>query len=258
MAACGSCHANPQTGLLTGKRMEDLPGLIGTVYSSNLTTSRSHSAVSAYTDGELAYLLRTGVTRDGRFLPYMLRPNLSDADMQDIIAFLRSGTGAAAATDTAAGKTRLSAIGRLGFAAVAHPLPYRAGVASPRTQIDTGRYLVDNIGCFHCHSKSFTALNYAVPERSKGYLEGGARFRNASSVVRGSNITFDTATGIGLYTRAEFANALQHRIARGGRLMRPPTENFDLTDAECDAIYAYIRSLPPVRHRVKGQPQVKM
>lgn len=257
MAACGGCHANPQTGLLTGKRMEDLPRALGTVYTANLTTSRSHSPVPAYSDGELAYLLRTGVTHDGRFLPYMLRPNLSDADMQDIIAFLRSGEGIAKATDTIAGKTRLSVPGKLGMAAMAQPLPYRANVAEPRTQIETGRYLVDNIGCFHCHSKSLMNVNYAEPEKSKGYLAGGARFKNKEGIVRGANITSDSTTGIGFYTREEFRAAIQHRIARGGRTMAPPTESFALTNDECDAIYAYIRSLPPKRHRVKGQVQGK-
>lgn len=208
-----------------------------------------------YNDGELAYLLRTGVARDGRYLPFMVRPNLSDADLQDIIAFLRSGDGAAKATDLNAGTTRLSPAGKLGFAMMAKPLPYRTSVESPRTQIDSGRYLVDNIGCFHCHSKSLTALNYAEPEKSKGYLAGGARFKNKDGVVRGANITFDSVAGIGHYTRAEFRDAIQHRIARGGRTMRPPTETFDLTNAECDAIYAYISSLPPKRHRVKGQQQ---
>ena len=243
--------------MLTGKRMEDLPRPIGKVYSSNLTGSRSHGAVAAYNDGELAYLLRTGIARDGRYLPFMVRPNLSDEDMQDIIAFLRSGAGAAKPVDLIAGATRLSPIGKLGFAVMAKPLSYREHVAPPRTQIDTGRYLVDNIGCFHCHSKSLTALDYELPEKSKGYLAGGARFKGKEGVVRGANITFDAATGIGGYSREEFRAAIQHRTARGGRKMRPPTEEFDLTNAECDAIYEYIRSLPPKRHRVKGQLRAK-
>src|SRR5687768_6234188 len=42
---CGSCHYNEKTKSLTGKRLMDTPGIVGKVYSSNLTKDSS-SALS--------------------------------------------------------------------------------------------------------------------------------------------------------------------------------------------------------------------
>src|SRR5215510_991219 len=79
MMLCVSCHKDPRTGALTGRRMEDLPAMFGEVYSSNITQDRTYG-IGAWTDGEIAYLVRTGVSRDGRYIPpWMTRlPHLAD------------------------------------------------------------------------------------------------------------------------------------------------------------------------------------
>lgn len=64
---CAGCHLDNATGALSGRRMPDLPPQFGVAYSANITGDRE-SGIGSWTDGELAVLLRTGVTRDGRYL----------------------------------------------------------------------------------------------------------------------------------------------------------------------------------------------
>ena len=88
---CIGCHLDPATGKLTGKRLADVPKPFGEAYSKNITQDPVHG-IGAWTDGELAYLLRTGITRTGRYTPPWMPkyPHMSDEDLASIIAFLRS------------------------------------------------------------------------------------------------------------------------------------------------------------------------
>ncbi len=86
---CNDCHMDPNTNKLTGRRMDEI-SQFGTVYSRNITKDTEHG-IGKWTDGQLAYLLRTGVKPDGRFLPVMAKlSKMSDEDLQSIISFLHS------------------------------------------------------------------------------------------------------------------------------------------------------------------------
>src|ERR1700757_4857090 len=86
---CGQCHYDQKTKHFTGLPMEDMPNFMGKIYSANLTHSLSHGIISGYTDNQLANLLKTGVSNDGRYIPFMVRPNLSEEDMADIFLYFR-------------------------------------------------------------------------------------------------------------------------------------------------------------------------
>src|SRR5215472_6276271 len=62
---CVGCHLDPTTGKLTGKRLADLPTVFGVAFSKNITRDPVYG-IGSWSDGELAYLLRTGITRAGR------------------------------------------------------------------------------------------------------------------------------------------------------------------------------------------------
>jgi hypothetical protein len=76
---CAACHLDNDTGTLAGKQMADLPPQFGSAHSANITGD-PETGIGTYTDGELAYLLRTGITRDGRYAPpWMVKvPNMAD------------------------------------------------------------------------------------------------------------------------------------------------------------------------------------
>lgn len=249
---CGGCHYNHGTKKFTGNPIHDVPGIAGQVYSANLTHSASHGMTAKYTDAEIRYLLKTGVAKDGRFLPYMLRPNIADEDVNDIIAFLRSNDPAVAPSDQVAGTTHYTLIGKAYNGFSANPAPYRANVKRPTDQVALGRYLVDNVGCYHCHSKSLRSLNSIDPEQTKGYLAGGIKFKGENGAeITASNITPDKNTGIGNYSKEDFLKAVKHGKTPN-RTLRPPMDKFEyLTDEEVNAIYAYIMTLAPKNNPVK-------
>jgi hypothetical protein len=189
-------------------------------------------------------------------MPYMMRPTMADDDIKDIIAYLRSNDPAVAAADTTVGLTHINLIGRTGIRIASKPQPYKKGVARPdeNDPVAYGRYLVGIIGCYHCHSKKVLGLNYADPEKSKGYLQGGIKLKDPEGKrLRGPNLTPDNETGIGNFSQEDFTRAIRDGITPSGKILSPPMGKYkSLTDKQARAIYAYLRSLPPVHHRVKG------
>ncbi len=252
---CAGCHYNPAIHKFIGNRIHEVPGIAGKVYAANLTNSKSNGIPPHYTDAEIKYLLKTGIARDGRFIPYMLRPNLSDEDLNDIVVFLRSNDPAIAAADTTVGKTDYSLAGKMKMNSMAKPLPYKEGIKSPgqNDSIAKGRYLVDNIGCYHCHSKSLTSLDYLAPEQTKGYMAGGLKFKTPDGTeIYAPNLTPDKQTGIGRFTKLQFRKAVKEGQTPQGQL-HPPMPQFNLLkDQDVDAIYAYLQTIPAKDHKIKG------
>jgi hypothetical protein len=250
---CGQCHYNPVTNSFIGRRLTDVPGFVGKVYSHNIT-SDIKKGIGTYTDAELFYLIKTGVARNGKLVPYMLRPNIADADLKAIILYLSSNDIPVRGNDTIVGITKYTLIGKIGINAT-KPLPYKTGISAPEPgdKVIYGKYLVDQIGCYHCHSKSLLKLNYLKPEKSKGYMRGGmAAETPEGKKIFASNLTPDDETGIGKYTESEFAKVVKDGIARDGRKMQNPMPQFHyLTNEQVSALFAYLKSLQPVKHKVK-------
>ena len=252
-SSCAGCHYNRGTNRFIGNQITDVPGIVGKVYSANLTNSQTNGVPPQYSDAQLKYLLKTGINKDGRFIPYMLRPNLADEDVNAIIAYLRSNDPAVTPVDTTVGLTHYNIIGKIYMSATAKPLPYNPGIKLPTNDVAMGKYLVDNIGCFHCHSQSLQKLNYLDIEQTKGYLAGGIKLKDdKGTIIVASNITMDKNTGIGEFTKAQFLKAVKDGEAPN-RKLHPPMPKFDkLSDKEVDAIYSYLQTIPAEYHNVKG------
>lgn len=252
-AVCAGCHYNQAANKFVGNRIEDVPGIAGKVYSANLTHSKTNGIMHKYTDAEVKYLLKTGIARDGRYLSYMLRPNMADKDIDAIIAWFRSDAPSLTGGDTTVGLTDLSVAGKLFMNLKAKPVPYQANVEMPGNDpVKLGYYLVDNLGCFHCHSKSLTSLNYLTPNQTKGYLAGGIKLKGENQrEVNASNITPDKNSGIGNYTQAQFFDALHNGHAPDRQLKIPMPKFEMLTEREIDAIYAYLQTVPAKYNIVK-------
>jgi mono/diheme cytochrome c family protein len=252
---CAGCHMDPTTQRLTGKHMTDAPEQFGDIYPPNITRSRTNG-IGTWTDSEIAYLLRTGVKRDGRYAPpYMVKlPHLSDEDLASIIAFLHSDDRLVEAVDQPApGVTRPSFLTKLLCHTVFGKLPYpdRPIIAPPPSdRVAYGRYLVFGLDCYSCHSADFTKLDIAEPEKSAGYMGGGNTLLDLRrQPIRSANLTRDEETGIGRWSEHDFVAAL-HTGFRPDRtpIRYPMTVIPELSDDEVGAIYAYLRTLPPIRN----------
>jgi mono/diheme cytochrome c family protein len=230
-------------------------------YSANITKD-SEDGIGSWTDGEIAYLLRTGVKRDGRYAPpWMVKlPHLSDEDLEDVIAFLRSDDPLVRPTKGKARPSRPSFFAKFLARVAFKPLPYPTGpiVAPPREDaVAYGRYLVQGKGqCFGCHSADFSTVDDLEPEKSAGYLGGGNAMPDlVGRVVKTANITPDPETGIGRWSEDEFVRAVRYGV-RPDRsvLVYPMLPRPELTDEEVRAVYAYLRTVPPIRNAVSRTP----
>lgn len=120
-------------------------------------------------------------------------------------------------------------------APVAAAAPTAAEALSAR-----GKYLTDAGNCITCHTAPGGAL-----------FAGGLAFTTPLGTIYSSNITPDNETGIGQWTAADLRRAMHEGIGRGGYHLFPafPYTSFTrVTDADIDAIYAYLRTVPPVHH----------
>jgi len=80
---------------------------------------------------------------------------------------------------------------------------------------------------------------------------GGVRFETPFGTLYSSNITPDIATGIGAWKADDLRRAMHEGIAAGGYRLFPafPYPSFTkMTDADIDAIYAYLHTLQAVRY----------
>ena len=101
-----------------------------------------------------------------------------------------------------------------------------------------GAYLVRVGNCMTCHT-----------DRGGPQFAGGRPIQTPFGTVYASNITPHKATGIGEWSASHFWRALHNGRARDGRLLYPafPYPNYTLvTRADADAMYHYLRSIPPV------------
>ena len=209
----------------------------------NITPDRETGAGS-WTDAQLARAIREGIGHDGRILnktmPYWNFRYLTDEDLASVIVFLRS------------------------LPAVRHPLPKRDLVEDPvtdwRPEVQPpplpsnapdlarhGEYLVHIGSCTGCHTTA-DVEGRPVP----GMLFAGGRvFDRPWGTAASANLTRD-ASGIGYYDEAQFI-----RTIRTGRVGARPLNRTmpyplygHLSDDDLKAIFAYLRTLPPVQHRV--------
>jgi cytochrome c2 len=257
---CSNCHKNPTTRQLTGRVMDDAPPEFGVLASKNITNDKK-KGIGARTDGELIYLLRTGVRWDGQYIPpYMAKlPHLSDEDLFSIIAFLRSDDDLVRANDADAEPVRPSFLTKFLSHVAFKPLPYPTQKieAPPITdKVAYGRYMVAALDCYPCHSADFKTMNVFEPEKSEGYLGGGNQINQPNGVADYSrNITPDEETGIGKWSYEDFEHALRAGFAPDKSLLREPMMRYgELSDDEVAAIWAYLRTVPKIHRANTPRP----
>ena len=118
-----------------------------------------------------------------------------------------------------------------------------------------GEYLVAIGGCTDCHTDGML-LGQPDPER---FLAGAAIgfFVPELGVLYPPNLTPDRETGLGAWSRADLVRALKEGQRPDGSPIRPPMPVWStakLTDADAEAMAAYLQSLPATRHAVPKAP----
>ena len=256
---CNHCHMGT-SGKLDGKHMNDIPPEFGKVWSANITQA-ANSKLAPYSDGELAFFLRTGIKRDGKYAPPWMPkfPHMSDEDLHSIIAYLRSDARELQPSDKIQPAPEPSFLVKLLCRVAFRPLPYpEASVEAPpiTDKVAYGRYLLTSkVECYSCHSADFKTVNIMEPEKSEGYLGGGNTLispEDGKTEVYSANITMDKETGIGNWTEEDFIKAVRFGQRPDGKPLRQPMPPFSaLSDQEVSSIWAYLQTVPPIKNEVK-------
>jgi cytochrome c553 len=243
---CASCHAPGSQPPLSGTDFAakfDLPP-IGTFYAPNLTPSGN---IADWTDGEVIRAIREGVHKNGRSLLIMpsdnLR-NLSDDDVQSLVAYLRSQPATGGPTPNNEFNLFGAVFINLFDFQTAQPPVGSVTAPQPNTP-QYGKYMVDVIGCRSCHG-----------DQLQGKADTGA-----PGPPPGPNLTRIVPT----WTDAQFMTFFNSGKRPDGSMVpiltlpsgfseprMPWTEvRAVATDDELKAMYAYLHNLQPVDEPAK-------
>jgi mono/diheme cytochrome c family protein len=236
--------------------MSDAPAEFGPIYSQNITQDKT-VGIGSWTDAEIIYLLRTGIKRDGQYAPpWMAKlPHMADEDIYSIISFLRSDDPMVAASPVPDQPCQPSFLSKFLATVAFKPMPYPDHVIEfPDTNnaVALGKYYAYNLDCFSCHSADYKTNDYLNPEKSVGFFGGGnlPLGKDGKPMIT-PNITPDEETGIGHWTEEQFVNAVKNGIVEGQPALRSPMVPFVLlSDNEAKAIYAYMRTVPPIKNKI--------
>jgi nicotinate dehydrogenase subunit B len=141
----------------------------------------------------------------------------------------------------------IAAVVAAGIGIASATLPWRsiAPIAGPDASvfsaatIERGRQLAALGNCAVCHTVIDGIVN-----------AGGRAIETPFGTIYGTNITPDVETGIGSWSYPAFERAMREGIRRDGRRLYPafPYTHFaKTTDADLQALYAYLMAQEPVR-----------
>lgn len=125
-------------------------------------------------------------------------------------------------------------------------------LAQGNARVERGRVLMEGVvACGNCHMAR-GPQGQLLPD--KGLSGGTVIVDDAAMHAVASNITPDKATGIGSWTDAQLRKAIRDGIRPDGSLIGPPMpiEFYrGMSDADLDAIVAYLRAQPAVANKVE-------
>jgi mono/diheme cytochrome c family protein len=133
---------------------------------------------------------------------------------------------------------QLLALLGLGAAGPALAQPQNRAPA-PQSQVERGRYLAQAGDCIACHT---------IPGAK--IFSGNRPMPTPFGTLYSPNITPDPQSGIGKWSADDFYRMMHSGRSPNGDLLYPamPFASYTkVTRADCDAIFAYLRSVPPVR-----------
>jgi mono/diheme cytochrome c family protein len=257
--AAGGCFCHTEPGMPLNSGGREHTASFGTVYATNITPDRE-TGIGAWTDDEIITAIRAGRRPDGERLvpvhPYPAFNGMAEEDLRALVAFLRS-------VPAVHRPNRPKRIAVPLFESVVLPawLAVFAFHEQPPPQAPTaglarGEYLVRAVGyCGECHTPRRPTL---APDLSR--LLAGVRAGPDGAPV--PNITPDPDTGIGRWGEDDIAwylatgNDPDGDVAGGlmGEVIEGTAAGYkDLSREDLLAVARYLRSIPPVRHRVPVQ-----
>jgi mono/diheme cytochrome c family protein len=230
-AGCSGCHGNDFGGVT----LVDAP-LLGHWAAPNLTTGKG-SVTLDYDAADWDHAVRHGLRQDGRTssMPAVEFTNLSDRELSDIAAYIRSKPP----VDRQLGKMRYGPVFAFVFAAspdyvVAFDIDHQKAHLPEPPQTEPTAQFGEHLAqvCRGCHG----------PGLSGGKIQGDPQM----PIV--ANLT-PHATGLIDWTEADFIRSMREGKRADGTAISeymPWKAYGQMSDEELRAIYAYLRTVPPL------------
>jgi mono/diheme cytochrome c family protein len=266
VAVCIDCHSKrdfakfslPPTpgtyGIGASFPFGEAEGIPGEIWAPNITPKR----LSTWTDDEIARAIAHGVNKTGDTLfpimPYLNYTRMAKEDLYAIIAYLRTLPSSDSTVPARKLAIPMSALPPLPeFAVEKNVKP------DPSDKVKYGEYLVIMASCGFCHTPQ---NKDGSPDFSKGFA-GGFVFKTPMFQVTVANITPDSTTGIGSWTEDAFVakfrtNSSDEMVNKNPgkqQSVMPWAMYGKMKEEDLKAIYAYLRTVPPVKNKVEKWPK---
>jgi mono/diheme cytochrome c family protein len=257
VTVCVDCHSTRDWNLFAGPMLpkdiggggevfDQKMGFPGTFRAPNITPG----AIKEWTDGELFRAITSGVNKDGKALfPLMAAHRFGQMDEEDIKAIITYVRSLPVSEKVVPASEPDFPVNFL-----INTMPKKPAFTTIPLETDVvkyGGYLVNAAGCVDCHSKVDKGSPIAGTE-----FGGGMQF----GAVTSSNITADMETGIGNWTKEAFIQRFKvytalgytpPKVVEGVNTPMPWTMYAGMKDADLAAIYAYLRSVKPIKNKVE-------
>jgi mono/diheme cytochrome c family protein len=228
---------------------EVMTGFPGKLFIPNITPT----TLGNWTDDEIARAVTRGINKSGDTLfpmmPFHYLSRLAPEDLRSIIAFIRTLKPIEKVHPKKELVIPMSVFG---------PLPdkdYRNNTRPDSSdKVKYGEYLVTIAHCGECHH---TRDKTGMPIPGKMFA-GGNTEPLIPFQVTSANITPDSATGIGEWSELMFLAKFRTNASPQNLQTKPGKFNTimpwsffgTMTDNDLKSIYAYLRTVPPVRQVV--------
>lgn len=258
---CLACHSTRDWSLYSGPVIVGTEGKGGEVFDQKIGFPGKYIApnitpfhLQSWTDGEIFRAVTSGVSKDNRALfpimPHHLYGQLDENDIKAVIVYIRSLKPIENITEISSSDFPMNFI--------INTIPKKptfSKIPSKSDKINYGKYMITAAACIDCHTKQ---------EKGKFVGElysGGSEFKFPDgSIVRSANLTSDKTTGLGNWTSDQFVNRFKMyadsfyvipKINTGNfQTVMPWTMYSGMDEADLEAIFAYLQSLPPVENKV--------
>ncbi len=225
----------------------DNRGFPGLMCMRNITPD-AVTGIGDWTDGEIIRAIREGVDRHGRglfpIMPYFVYRSLADEDVAAVVTYMRS------LDPVGSVRAEKSIDFPMNLLIQLWPEPLTEPVLAPPSseQIAYGEYLATVARCEFCHSPRKGRGQGVIPGRR---YAGGVAFNMGDRRIFSGNLT-PHISGLLNWSREDFIATFRQR---GQRIPVAQLEDNTLmnwgayagmSDEDLSAIYAFLRTLPPV------------
>jgi mono/diheme cytochrome c family protein len=260
-ALAGGCGCHTEKGGQVNAGGRPLKTPYGTFYGTNITPDPVYG-IGSWSEQQIIDSIRLGVRPDGSVvspvMPYPAFNGMSDEDVADLVVYLRSLPSVSRANQPHQLSVPFAGLGMR----VWRWLFFTPGAAlahAPTAESERGRYISEHVAhCQECHT----------PRKITGTLNRSLDLAGNQDGIDGEispNITPEKETGIGDWTEDEIVSLLQTGFKPNFDNVQglmalvidgvPEGGYKDMSKEDALAVARYLKSIPPIVHRVKEEKQ---